>query len=188
MDGDTGAPVSQGLKFLLSGFALMGEVLFAKSLPGLRPLGHPSDVPIRSRRIGFACPRESTQREGHPQPLSDYGLRPNPTYILARPAGPGLSSPFRRRRQASQGKPGQARPCLSASSGERDRELGERRFCREAQGTRAAGKPPGHLSFGYFSLVAKEKYLAVKAKPVGLDSRQRGNDAMVVLRVRLYIS
>jgi hypothetical protein len=55
---------------------------------------------------------------------------------------------------------------------QRDRELGERRFSRDAHGKsrpagfvgRGAGKPPGHLSFGYFSLVAKEKYLALQGE------------------------
>ena len=37
---------------------------FTKSIHGLRPPGQPSAVPIRSRRIGLARPRESTQREG----------------------------------------------------------------------------------------------------------------------------
>jgi len=39
-------------------FRLHGEVLYAKSIPGLRPSGHPADVPIRSWRIGHCSAKE----------------------------------------------------------------------------------------------------------------------------------
>ena len=85
-----------------------------------------------------------------PFPRTDCGTRRGPR-------DPGLPSHFGRRSRASQGKAGQARPCLSASSDERDRELGERRFYREAQGTRVSGQASGPPLFGVLFLAGQRK-------------------------------
>jgi len=51
--------------------------------------------------------------------------------------------------------------CLSVIERQRDREFGERRFSREAQGTRASGQASGPaFLLGTFLWRGKEKYLA----------------------------
>ena len=83
----------------------------------------------------------------------------------------GCLSPPRRRSRASRGKPGQARPCLSESSDKRDRESGERRFCRDAQETRVSGQASGPPFFGVlFFGGAKKSTSPDRAKT---DSRKR---------------
>ena len=157
-----------------AGFALLGEVL------------------------SLACPRESTQRERHPEPASAKPIpcgprrsggagnsadrrrsasdrmrafMPERLRYSARATGPRLPLPPRRRSRASQGKPGQARPCLSASSDKRDRESGERRFCRDAQETRVSGQASGPPFFGVlFFGGAKKSTSPDRAKT---DSRKR---------------
>jgi len=55
--------------------------------------------------------------------------------------------------------------------------LRERRFSREAQGTRAAGKPSGRFSFGYFSLAEQRKV----PRPAGARARIKINRACKAL-------
>ena len=89
---------------------------------------------------------------------------------------PGFQPITRWRRRASQGKPGQARPCLGASSGERDRELDERRFCRDAQGTRISGQAFGPPFFGVLFFGGPKKSASPgRAKP-GQNLQFRLND------------
>ena len=90
---------------------------------------------------------------------------------------PGFQPIARRRSRASQGKPGQARPCLSELSVSEIASWASAGFPEKHRGPAIAGKPTGHLSFGYFSLVAKEKYLA----------RQGEIDAEIILRVCRYV-
>ena len=57
------------------------QVTFTKSIPGLRPAGQPSAVPIRSRRIGLARPRERNQR-GRYRSCASRQLLPALPYLL----------------------------------------------------------------------------------------------------------
>jgi hypothetical protein len=102
-------------------------------------------------------------RKQHRRRITAFGI--------IRPTETGLPFHFRRRSRASQGKPGQARPCLSVSSNERDRESGERRFSREAQVTRDSGQASGPPFFGVlFFGGAKKSTSPDRAKP-GQDLR-----------------
>ena len=85
----------------------------------------------------------------------------------------GLFSPSRWRSRASQGKPGQARPCLSESSASEIASWASAGFAEKRRGPASAGKPPGRLSFGYFSLAEQRKVPRRQAEP---DHYQSASD------------
>ena len=186
-------------------------------------MGHPSDVPIRSRRIGLACPRESTQREGPPEAASalvptnpagrDFpcvhrcsggahnsaapvgsasdrmrALIPERLRYSARPTGPGCSSLSPLAQPSIAGKTGASEAMSERIERQRDRELGERRFCREAQGTRVSGQASGPPFFGVlFFGGAKKSTSPDRAKPVKTRRSEIGNKIHAIIPPRLKI-
>jgi len=113
------------------------QVTFTKSIPGLRPAGQPSAVPIRSRRIGLARPRESNQRG---RSCASRQLLPALLYLPPSMAV-ACARDIRTSMYVKAAAPARCAGCTSAAKHRDVRERPSRHF-RAVRATREAKKLP----------------------------------------------
>ena len=158
-------------QFHTSGFALKGEFIFfvppkktnqKKSGPVVCPAAHLRCVAGFPALLEKTCARP-TRRSRYARFGLEQGARLFRFFLRcsAAPTGPKPATPIPWAKPSIAGILRASEPVCRAGFASRRRgkccEFGERSKYREAQGTRAAGKPSGGILFGYFLLAAQEK-------------------------------